>query len=204
MSYRNSRRQTFAKLVDWWNDFNQTLKVMLRKTAVQEGKDWDLLIPYVLFAYREVPQSSTGFSPFELLYGREVKGPLDIVKETWEASERSNQSVVSYVVSIREKLGKMAGLVRENLEKAQQAQKAWYNHNARQRGFKKGDSVLVLLHTSNNPLLARWQGPYKVIKPVAKVNYCVDMHDRCKHRRDRLPICKRGRRNSSRGQTSRR
>ena len=97
--------------------FNQTLKVMLCKTAVQEGKDWDLLIPYVLFAYREVPQSSTGFSPFELLYGREVKGPLDIVKETWEASERSNQSVVSYVVSIREKLGKMAGLVRENWRK---------------------------------------------------------------------------------------
>ncbi|KAL5496656.1 hypothetical protein EMCRGX_G012989 [Ephydatia muelleri] len=115
---------------------------------------------------QEVPQSSTGFSPFELLYGREVKGPLDIVKETWEASEWSNQSVVSYVVSIREKLGKMAALVRENLEKAQQAQKAWYNHNAHQRGFKKGDSVLVLLHTSNNPLLARWQGPYKVVKPV--------------------------------------
>ena len=35
--------------------FNQTLKAMLRKAAVQEGKDWDLLIPYVLFAYREVP-----------------------------------------------------------------------------------------------------------------------------------------------------
>ena len=40
--------------------FNQTLKAMLRKTAVQERKDWDHLIPYVLFAYREVPQSSTG------------------------------------------------------------------------------------------------------------------------------------------------
>eukprot|EP00731_Ephydatia_muelleri_P021177 Em0013g904a len=99
--------------------FNQTLKAMLRKTAVQEGKDWDLLIPYVLFAYREVPQSSTGFSPFELLYGREVRGPLDVVKETWEASERSNQSVVSYVVNIREKLEKMMALVRENVEKAQ-------------------------------------------------------------------------------------
>ena len=109
--------------------FNQTLKAMLRKTAVQEGKDWDLLIPYVLFAYREVPQSSTGFSPFELLYGREVRGPLDVVKETWEASERSNQSVVSYVVNIREKLKKMMALVRENVEKAQKVQKAWYDLN---------------------------------------------------------------------------
>ena len=49
--------------------FNQTLKSMLRKSATQEGKDWDKLLPYLLFAYREVPQASTGFSPFKLLYG---------------------------------------------------------------------------------------------------------------------------------------
>ena len=49
--------------------FNQTLKSMLRKSATKEGKDWDKLLPYLLFAYREVPQTSTGFSPFELLYG---------------------------------------------------------------------------------------------------------------------------------------
>ena len=53
--------------------FNQTLKGMLRKTACEEGKDWDFYIPYVLFAYREVPQETTGFSPFELLYGWEVR-----------------------------------------------------------------------------------------------------------------------------------
>ena len=35
--------------------FNQTLKAMLKKTASEEGKDWDKLIPFVLFAYREVP-----------------------------------------------------------------------------------------------------------------------------------------------------
>lgn len=42
--------------------FNKTLKSMLRKAATTEGKDWDKLIPYLLFAYREVPQASTGFS----------------------------------------------------------------------------------------------------------------------------------------------
>ena len=39
--------------------FNQTLKAMLRKTATSEGKDWDKMLPYLLFAYREVPQAST-------------------------------------------------------------------------------------------------------------------------------------------------
>ena len=49
--------------------FNQTLKAMLRKTAQDEGKDWDKWVPSLLFAYREVPQSSTGFSPFKLTNG---------------------------------------------------------------------------------------------------------------------------------------
>ena len=47
--------------------FNRTLKTMLRRFVSQTGKDWDEWLPYLLFAYREVPQASTGFSPFELL-----------------------------------------------------------------------------------------------------------------------------------------
>ena len=43
--------------------FNKTLKHMLKKVAELDGKDWDRLIPYVLFSIREVPQASTGFSP---------------------------------------------------------------------------------------------------------------------------------------------
>ena len=33
--------------------FNQTLKSMLKKSATKEGKDWDKMLPYLLFAYRE-------------------------------------------------------------------------------------------------------------------------------------------------------
>ena len=79
--------------------FNQTLKSMLRKVATSEGKDWDKMVPYLLFAYREVPQASTGFSPFELLYGRNVRGPLDVLRETWETNDRSSEeSIISYVL----------------------------------------------------------------------------------------------------------
>ncbi len=77
--------------------FNQTLKLMLRKTTVKQGKDWDKLLPYLLFAYREVPQASTGFSPFELLYGHQVRGPLDILSETWQSDKKSDESIVSHI-----------------------------------------------------------------------------------------------------------
>ncbi|KAL7880119.1 hypothetical protein SRHO_G00023730 [Serrasalmus rhombeus] len=51
--------------------FNKTLKQTLRKLTNSNGTDWDTWLPYVLFGYREVPQASTGFSPFELFYGRQ-------------------------------------------------------------------------------------------------------------------------------------
>ena len=163
--------------------FNQTLKAMLKKTAVDEGKDWDKLIPFLLFAYREVPQESTGYSPFELLYGRELRGPLDVVKESWEARNKSSESVVSYVLQMREKLEKMEAHVRVNMEEARRQQKTWYDKNARERSFKAGDQVLILLPTSNSKLEAQWQGPYEVIKPVGVVNYLVHLHDRKKSKR---------------------
>ena len=65
--------------------FNKTLKSMLRKLVEGEGKNWDVFRPYLLFAYREVPQSSTGFSPFELYYtdGRCVDRWTCCVKHGW-------------------------------------------------------------------------------------------------------------------------
>ena len=163
--------------------FNQTLKMMLRKTACDEGKDWDKWVPYLLFAYREVPQSSTGFSPFELVYGRQVRGPLDILKETWETSKKSSESIVSYVLSMQEKLSDMSELARENLTKAQKRQKRWYDENARERRFEPGDQVLVLLPTETSKLLAQWHGPYPVLRRLSAVNYEVDMFDKKKRRR---------------------
>ena len=41
--------------------FNLTLKEMLRKTECEEGKHLDSLLPYALFA---VPQESSGYSTF--------------------------------------------------------------------------------------------------------------------------------------------
>ena len=158
--------------------FNKTLKAMLHKTAISEGKDWDKLLPYILFAYREVPQASMGFSPFELLYGRSVRGPLDIL--SWEASTKSSKSIVSYVLMMWEKLYRMTELVQENLSRAQANQKQWYDQTAQSREFNPGDKIHVLLPTSTNKLQAQWQGPYTVIQQNGPANYVIDMHNKQK------------------------
>ena len=71
---------------------------MLKTFVKQDPKNRDKRLPYLLFAYREVPQASTGFSPFELLYGRKVRRTLDVVRETWEADQRSSEDIITYVL----------------------------------------------------------------------------------------------------------
>ena len=67
--------------------FHHTLLQMMRKSEADK-KDWDVYLPKILFACREAPSSVTGFSPFDLLLGKHVRGPLDIIREQWVPSLR--------------------------------------------------------------------------------------------------------------------
>ena len=59
--------------------FNQTLNKMLTRMCSEQPKNIDQL----LFAYREAPQESLGFSPFALLYGWPALGAMQILKQLW-------------------------------------------------------------------------------------------------------------------------
>ena len=133
------------------------LKSVLRKFVDETGRAWDKWIPFLLFAYTEVPQASTGFSPFELVYGRQVRGPLDVLKESWVAGESAQYSIASYILQMRDKLEKMRHLAHEHLREAQTKQKVWYDIHARDRELKPGQKVLVLLPSGTCKLLAKWQ-----------------------------------------------
>ena len=75
--------------------FNRTLKSMsmLKKVLAKDKREWDQLVPYVLFAYHEVPRASTRFSPFELILGRDVRGLLDVLKEEWASTKPTEDSM---------------------------------------------------------------------------------------------------------------
>ena len=151
--------------------FNGTLKAMMRKFTAKNKRDWDEYLPYLLFAYREAPQESTGFSPFELLYGRRVRGPLDVLREVWAEEESKKTTEVTHLIQMRERLEEMACLVKANLQKAQRRQKRAYDEKVTVQSLEVGDEVLVLLPTWQNKLQLQWSGPYKITKRVTPVDY---------------------------------
>uniref|UniRef100_A0AAQ4PTP4 ribonuclease H n=1 Tax=Gasterosteus aculeatus aculeatus TaxID=481459 RepID=A0AAQ4PTP4_GASAC len=157
---------------------NKTLKSMIRKFISEDERNWDNWLDPLLFAVREVPQASTGFSPFELLFGRTPRGVLDLIKESWEEGPSPGKNEIQYVLDLRAKLHTLGKMSRENLLQAQERQQRLYNRGARLRQFTPGEKVLVLLPSSNSKLLAKWQGPFEVTRQVGDVDYEVVRSDR--------------------------
>ncbi len=158
--------------------FNRTLKNMVRKFVKEDTKNWDKWLEPLLFAVREVPQASTGFSPFELLYGRQPRGVLDVIKESWEEGPSNSRNEIQYVLDLRAKRHILGRLSMENFLQAQDKQMRLYNRGTRLRQFTSGDKVLVLLPTSSSKLLAKWQGPFVVTRRVGELDYEVKRTDR--------------------------
>ena len=133
------------------------------------------MVPYVLFGYREVPQQSTGFSPFELIYSRDVRGFLDLLKESWSSGEKEMDDILTYVIKTRKRMGLASRQAHKNLRMTQQKHKEWYNRKAREIELKEGDQVLLLLLDSTKKFRAKWRGICKVKKKLGKVNYEIMM-----------------------------
>ena len=164
--------------------YHQTLKTMLRAYCTENPEGWDKGIPLLLFATRDALSESTGYTPFELVYGHEVRGPLKLVKEKLLGGEGGEApNLLDYVSSFRERLFTACEVARDHLKGAQESMKARFDCKAQVRTLKPGDKVLALLPLAQNPLAARFQGPYTVEKRLNAVNYVINTPDRRKSRR---------------------
>ena len=58
--------------------FHRTMNSVLAKTVSEHQRDWDLHLSFALAAFRATRHDSTGYSPNYLVFGREVRTPVDI------------------------------------------------------------------------------------------------------------------------------
>ncbi|KAJ1143845.1 hypothetical protein NDU88_010147 [Pleurodeles waltl] len=156
--------------------FNKTLKGMIGGLPEAMRRKWDVLLPCLLFAYREVPQRGVGFSPFELLYGYPVRGPLSIVKEGLEnAPKTPPQDVVSYMLALRNQMTRFWKEAQSNLEASQEVMKQWYDQKATLVEFQPGDKVWVMEPVEPRALQDRWSGPFEIKERKGEATYLVDL-----------------------------
>lgn len=108
--------------------FNCTLTSMLAKTVEKGRKDWDLHLPFILFAYRSSLQSSTKESPFNFLYGRDPQLPTGIVLDPPAVHEILD--VDDYKSRLSTYMTNACELAQANVQQAQRQQKLAYDRHA--------------------------------------------------------------------------
>lgn len=153
--------------------WHQTLKSMLSKFCYETGRDWDEGVPFMVFAVRDAIQESLGFSPAELVFGHNIRGPLKVLKEQFMSTSGSTASVSEFVLKCRKRLQQATTLAKEALASSQDSMKKRFDKKAVVRHFKPGDEVLMLLPTFGSALSARFSGPYVVEKKVSDTNYVI-------------------------------
>ena len=55
---------------------HRTLEKILRVLCLEALPDWEKILPQALFALRTVIHDSTGYSPAELVHGKNLRTPV--------------------------------------------------------------------------------------------------------------------------------
>ena len=184
--------------------FNRTLEAQLSMFVEDHQRDWDQLVPLMLMAYRTAVHETTGCTPASLMFGRDLKLPIDILYGRPETEHA--QHTTSYALKLQDRLEKVHHFARQHLQVMSNRMKRHYDNQL--MGSKLQTQVMsgrMKRHYDNqlmgsklqvgtavwlyNPhrrkgitpkLMRNWQGPYVVIKCINDLVYRIQLGPKSK------------------------
>ncbi|GJR29277.1 transposon ty3-I gag-pol polyprotein [Tanacetum coccineum] len=154
---------------------NCTLGSLLRSLINTNLKQWDELLPRAEFAYNRAPNKTTGRSPFMVVYGLNLKTPLDLA--VLDTSTKFNQEASDRGANIKA----LHQLVHDKISKSNELIKYRHNKGCKHILFQPGDPVWVHFQKDRFPakhrskLSPRGEGPFKILTKVNDIAYKVDL-----------------------------
>ena len=133
----------------------------------KDARNWDEYVPYAVMAYRAMPHCSTKYSLYYLVYGRDMRLPIE---EDWKpqlinkkAQENEYEKHVKVLAERLHEANKAAG---QQSKQSHETAKRYYDRKTNLEQFKKGDLVYV-----HDPIHKRgkarkfsyqYKGPYEI------------------------------------------
>jgi hypothetical protein len=132
----------------------------------EEPSKWSDFLPSATFAYNTAVHSSTGYSPFYLMYGREATEPQDMIQPV------RNRDMTDVNMIFSQMWYDAVEKTKEKLEEAKEIQKKYYDRNAKRVEFEIGD-IVMLKEMANiaGKFNMRWEGPFSIKERKGNVNY---------------------------------
>ncbi|MDI9312425.1 MAG: RNase H-like domain-containing protein [Limnohabitans sp.] len=156
--------------------FNETLANMLSMYCNSKQQDWDLFVELVIFAYNTSIHSTTRYSPFYLVYGRDVKFPMDSLFDKTNTLGIENPE--EYGKILAKEVDFIRTLANNNIQDAQIDYKERFDLNRKDVYFEKGNEVLIYRPIRKKGLsskfIHKWCGPYKIVDKLGPTTYKVE------------------------------
>jgi transposase InsO family protein len=155
---------------------NQIVEDVLRAYVIHFDKSWDKSLALAEFAYNNSYQASLKMAPFEALYGRRCRTPLN-----WsQAGERT-----LFGPKIVQEAEEKVSVIRENLRAAQMRQKSYHDKAKAPREFEVGNYVYLKVSPTKGvqrfgvkgKLAPRYIGSYEVTGKFGTAAYRIRLPD---------------------------
>ena len=144
--------------------FNRTLLAMLAMFVSQEHDNWDDLLPFMMLAYNTTVHTTTGFTPYRLVFGEECNLPGNLVHRELRADPPPGDPG-TYASWVQQALYESYDEVRAQQQRATHRQKRNYDSKAVARAFPIGCWTLRYYPPARkNKLCSPWIGPYKIVR----------------------------------------
>jgi len=147
---------------------------MLRACALSSKGSWVKWLPLAEFSYNNSYQESIKMAPFEALYGRKCRTPLNWV----ESGERRY-----YAIDFVNEAEQQVRTIQQHLEAAQAHQKSYADKRRKPIEFAVGDHVYIKVSLMKGvqrfgvkrKLAPRYVGPYQIFERKGDVAYKVQL-----------------------------
>lgn len=143
---------------------HQTLATYLKSYATSAKSDWDEWLPYACFMYNTTPHSSSRYTPYELVFGKQPIIPSSVKK-----APAPLYNYDDFSQELRFRLQNSWRKAIDNLKRSKEISKLSYDRTAKQRSFAVGDQVLYRNQTRKGKLDQLWYGPF-IITSTDNVN----------------------------------
>lgn len=158
--------------------FNRTLLSMLGTLEEKDKQHWRDFVKPLVHAYNCTRNDTTGYSPYELMFGRQPTLPVDLILGIDNPNE-THQTHSEYVQNLRQRLQESYTLAVENSKKTGERNKLRFDAKVRAAELVEGDRVLIrnVNIRGKHKLADKWEksihivvkridgGPLYVVKP---------------------------------------
>ena len=155
-----------------------TILNILRKLTIEQPRFWHRFLDPLMFAIRNTPNVS-GFSPHELLFGRQGRTHLTFLKELWAGQNDApeTKTVYQYVLDLQNKIADTCEFAQRALAKVRELNYHLFNKNAKPRKLNVNDRVWVLNTRNDRKFDFNWVGPATVLERRGNVVYKIKFDD---------------------------